>query len=173
MLFPLDTEHDDVPMNLQQIMSLFSVLIMVVLILIVIFLFLSKHFWFASNILRACFPWFPYSTYHRGTAKADIFVKITCVNGAKSTWVHFMQIKCHSTLLKQAGHLNSADITIIKHCCTTVMQVNWQNVLIKDHMNNALRLPSLGRVSCWSSSDLFEINNVEHYHIQILGCVLD
>ena len=40
-------------------------------------------------------------------------------------------------------------------------------------MNTALRLPNLGRVSCWSSSDLFEINSAEQYQIRILGQVLD
>ena len=53
------------------------------------------------------------------------------------------------------------------------MQINWQNVLIRDHMNNALRILALGQVSISSSSDLFEINNTEHYHIRILGWVLD
>ena len=53
------------------------------------------------------------------------------------------------------------------------MQINWQNVLIRDHMNTALCLPNLGRVSCWSFSDLFEINSTEQYHICILGWVLD
>ena len=40
-------------------------------------------------------------------------------------------------------------------------------------MNTALRLPNLGRVSCWSSSNLFEINSAEQYQIHILGWVLD
>ena len=40
-------------------------------------------------------------------------------------------------------------------------------------MNTPLRLPNLGRVSCWSSSDLFIINSAEQYQIQILGRVLD
>ena len=53
------------------------------------------------------------------------------------------------------------------------MQINWQNVIIHDHMNMALRLPNLGRVSCWSSSDLFVINSAEQYQICILGRVLD
>ena len=53
------------------------------------------------------------------------------------------------------------------------MQINWQNVLIHDHMNTALRLPNLGRVSCWSLSDLFFINSAEQYQIHILGWVLD
>ena len=76
-------------------------------------------------------------------------------------------------LLRRTEQLNSADITIVKHCCTTVMQINWQKVLIQDHMNTALRLPNLGQVSCWSSSDLFEINSAEQYQIRILGRVLD
>ena len=84
-LFPPDTDHKDAPMNLQQIMSMFSVLIMVVLILAVIIVFLWKHLRFASNVLRSCFPWFPYSTYHRGITKANIFVEVTKVNSAKST----------------------------------------------------------------------------------------
>ena len=172
-LFPPEVDQQDVPMNLQQIMSMFSVLIMVVLILVVIIVFLWKHFRFASNILQSCFPWFLYSTYHRGITKANIFVEVARVNGAKSTWAHFMQIHCHPTLLKRTGHLNSADITIVKHCCTTVMQINWQNMLIRDHMNTTLRLPNLGRVSCWSLSDLFVINSAEQYHIRILGQVLN
>ena len=53
------------------------------------------------------------------------------------------------------------------------MKVNWDNVIIQDHMGKAIRLPSLGRVSIWSSSDLFEVNTTEHYHIRILGRVLD
>ena len=146
---------------------------MVVLILAIIAVFLWKCFRFASNILRSCFPWFLYLAYHRGIAKADIFVEVTRVNGAKSTWAHFMQVRCHTAMLKRTGHLNSADITIVKHCCTTVMQINWQNVLIQDHMNTALWLPNLDRVSCWSSSDLFKINRTEQYQIRILGRVLD
>ena len=53
------------------------------------------------------------------------------------------------------------------------MQINWQNVLIRDHMNTALRLPNLGWVPCWSSSNLFKINSAEQYQIHILGQVLD
>ena len=53
------------------------------------------------------------------------------------------------------------------------MQVNWNDVLIVDHMNQAIHLPSIGQVSFWSSSDLFEINNTEQYHIRTLGRVLD
>ena len=39
-LFPPEVDHKDAPMNLQQIMSMFSVWIMVVLILVVIIVFL-------------------------------------------------------------------------------------------------------------------------------------
>ena len=53
------------------------------------------------------------------------------------------------------------------------MQVNWDQVLIQDHMGKAIVLPTLGRVSLWSSSDLFEVNTNEQYHIGILGRVLD
>ena len=128
-LFPPEANHKNAPMNPQQIMSMFSVLIMVVLILVVIIVFLWKCFRFASNILRSCFPWFPYSTYHRGITKADIFVEVTRVNGAKSTWAHFMQICCHPTLLKRTGYLNSTDITIVKHCC--MMRGGYANQLAK------------------------------------------
>ena len=76
-LFPLEADHKDAPMNPQQVMSTFSVLIMTALIVLMIMVFLWKHFRFASNILWSCFPWFPYSTYHRGLAKADIFVEVT------------------------------------------------------------------------------------------------
>ena len=55
----------------------------------------------------------------------------------------------------------------------TVMQINWQNMLIQDHMNTTLHLPNLGRVLCWSSTDLFGINSAEQYQIRILGRVLD
>ena len=120
-LFPPRSGSQDAPMNPQQIMSTFSVLIMTALIVVMIMVFLWKHFRFASNILRSCFPWFPYSTYHRGIAKADIFVEVMRVSGAKSIWAHFMQVRCHPTMLRRAGQLNSADITIVKHCCTTVM----------------------------------------------------
>ena len=40
-------------------------------------------------------------------------------------------------------------------------------------MGKPIRLPNLGRVSIWSSSDLFEINTTEQYQIRILGRVLD
>ena len=55
-LFPPEADHKDAPMSLQQIMSTFSLLIMVVLILALVIVFLWKHFCFASNILRTCFP---------------------------------------------------------------------------------------------------------------------
>ena len=110
--------------------------------------------------------------YHRGIAKADIFLEVTRISDAKSTWA-FMTFRCHPTLLKGLGQLNLRDNNIIKHCCTTVMQVNWNDVLIVDHMNQAICLPSIGQVSFWSSSDLFKINNTEEYHIHILRRVLD
>ena len=50
-LFPPEADHEDASMNPQQIMSMFSVLIMVVLILVIITVFLWKCFRFASNIL--------------------------------------------------------------------------------------------------------------------------
>ena len=55
----------------------------------------------------------------------------------------------------------------------TVMQINWQNVLIRDHMNTTLHLPNLGRVLCWSLTNLFDVNSAEQYQIRILGQVLD
>ena len=73
---------------------------MVVLILALVIVFQWKCFRFASNVLRTCFLWFSYLTYHRGIAKADIFVEVTRVNGAKSTWAHFMQVRCHPTFLQ-------------------------------------------------------------------------
>ena len=172
-LFPPDVNEDGAPMSPEQIMSTLTILIVIAACIFGFALCLWKRFRFASNVMRSCFPWFPVSTYHRGIAKADIFVEITRVAGAKSTWAHFTQIKCHPTLLKRAGHLHSRDITIFKHCCSTVMQVNWDNVIIQDHMGKAIRLPNLGRVSIWSSSDLFEVNTAEQYQIRILGRVLD
>ena len=91
-LFLPEVDHEDVPMNPQQIMSMFSVLIIVVLILVVIMVFLWKCFRFASNILLSCFPWFPFSTYHRGIAKVNILVEVTRVYCSKSTLAHFMQV---------------------------------------------------------------------------------
>ena len=172
-LFPPDVNADGAPMSPEQIMSTLTILIVVAACIFGFALCLWKRFRFASNVMRSCFPWFPASTYHRGIAKADIFIEITRVAGAKSTWAHFTQIKCHPTLLKWAGYLHSRDITIFKHCCSTVMQINWDNVIIQDHMGKAIRLPNLGRVSIWSSSDLFEVNSVEQYQIRILGRVLD
>ena len=55
-LFPPKADHEDAPMSLQQIMSTFSVLIMVVLILALVIVILWKCFHFASNIMRTCFP---------------------------------------------------------------------------------------------------------------------
>ena len=172
-LCPPDTSEDDTPMTPEQIMSTLTILIVIVACILAFALCVWKHFRFTSNVMRSCFPWFPASTYHRGIAKADIFVEITSVAGAKSTWAHFTQIKCHPTLLKRAGYLHSRDITIFKHCCSTLMQVNWDNVIIQDHMGKAIRIPNLGRVSLWLSSDLFEVNTTEQYHIRILGRVLD
>ena len=172
-LFPPESTKDEIPMTPQQIMSTITILIVLVVSILACALCMWKRFRFASNVLRSCFPWFPVSTYHRGIAKADLFVEITRISGAKSTWAHFTQIKCHPTLLKRAGYLNSRDINIFKHCCTTVMQVNWDNILIQDHMGKPITLPNLGRVSLWSSSDLFDINTTEQYHIRILGRVLD
>ena len=171
--FPPEPIDEEIPLMPQQIMSILTTLIVIVACILAFALCIWKRCRFASNVLRSCFPWFPMSTYHRGIAKADIFVEVTRVSGAKSTWAHFTSIKCHLTLLKRTGYLNSRDITILKHCCQRVMQVNWVQVLIRDHMDNAITLPRLGRVSLWSSSDLFDINTSEQYHIRILGQVLD
>ena len=83
-LFPPESNEDDMPMTPQQIMSTITVLIVVVVCILAIALCVWKRFRFASNVLRNCFPWFPASTYHRGIAKADIFVEITRVSVQKA-----------------------------------------------------------------------------------------
>ena len=105
-LFPPESNEKNIPMTPQQIMSTITILIVVVACILAFALCVWKRLkWFASDVLRSCFLWFPMSTYHRGIAKADLFVEITRVAGAKSTWAHFTQIKCHPTLLRRAGHL--------------------------------------------------------------------
>ena len=117
---------------------------------------------------------YPYSAYHRGICRADIFVEITRIADCKSIWAQFKQIPVHPTLIKRIGYLNAQHITVFKTCCIKYIRVDWEAAGVQlYHNDNPIRLPAVGTVSLWSASDLLEVNTQEQYTIRLLGRVSD
>ena len=85
-LFPPEADDEDIPLTPQQITSIITTLIVVVVCLLAFTLCIWKRCRYVSNVMKSCFAWFLISTYHRGIAKADIFLEVTRISGAKSTW---------------------------------------------------------------------------------------
>ena len=54
------------------------------------------------------------------------------------------------------------------------MRIDWERAGVNIYHNERpIPLPEVGSVSLWTSSDLDTINHDQHYHVRILGRVLD
>ena len=101
----------------------------------------------------------------QGTARTDIFVEVVNLASAEAMWAHFA-IKDH-----RLPH--AYDMHIIKLCCCRQLQIDWQNIVLYDLDRNVIKLPTLGKISLWSTNDLASIENNIPYQIRVYGRVLD
>ena len=62
---------------------------------------------------------------------------------------------------------------IIKLCCCRQLQIDWQNIVLCHLDRNIIKLPTLGKVSLWSTNDLQSIETNIPYQIRVYGRVLD
>ena len=65
------------------------------------------------------------------------------------------------------------DMHIIKLRCCRQLQVDWQNIVLCDLDWNIIKLPTLGKVSLWSTNDLESIETNIPYQIRVYGRDLD
>ena len=62
---------------------------------------------------------------------------------------------------------------IIKLCCCRQLQIDWQNIVLCNLDQNIIKLPTLGKISLWSTNDLESIETNIPYQIRVYGRVLD
>ena len=54
------------------------------------------------------------------------------------------------------------------------MRIDWERAGVTIYHNERpIPLPGVGTLSLWTSSDLDTFNHDQHYHVRILGRVLD
>ena len=120
------------------------------------------------------FLYTPFLNITEEFAKQTYLLKLHESEIAKQCGHIMHKLAVHPTLATRIGTLLSQHITIIKNCCFKSMRIDWERVnvtlLYNDH---PIRLPTVGSVSMWSSSDLESIESTEQYTVHILGRVLD
>ena len=146
---------------------------LIILTLLVILYTIFKKCRYMSSLPRVCFPLYPFSTILRGTARTDVFVEVVNLASAEAMWEHFVSVAVHPSQLRITGYLCAFDMHIIKLCCCRQLQIDWQNIVLCDLDQNIIKLPTLGKISLWSTNDLESIETNIPYQIRVYGRVLD
>ena len=147
--------------------------ILIIITLLAILYTIFKKCRYVSSLPRVCFPLYPFSTILRGTARTDIFVEVVNLALAEAMWAHFASVAVHPSQLRITGYPHTYDMHIIKLCCCRQLQVDWQNIILCNLDRNIIKLPTLGKISLWSTNDLESIEANIPYQIRVYGRVLD
>ena len=103
----------------------------------------------------------------------DIFVEVVHLASAEAMWVHFPSVAVHPSQLQITGYPRTYDMHIIKLFCCRQLQIDWQNIVLCYLDWNIIKLPTLGKISLWSTNDLESIETNIPYQIWVYGRVLD
>ena len=147
--------------------------ILIIIALLAVLYTIFKKCCYISSLPRVCFPLYPFSTILRGTVRTDIFVEIVNLASAEAMWVHFASVAVHPSQLQITGYPHAYDMHIIKLCCCRQLQIDWQNIILCDLDRNIIKLPTLGKISLWSTNDLESIETNIPYQIRVYRRVLD
>ena len=146
---------------------------LIIITLLAILYTIFKKCRYVSSLPRVCFPLYPFSTILRGTTCMDVFVEVVNLASAEAMWAHFTSVAVHPSQLRITGYPRAFDMHIIKLCCCTQLQIDWQNIVLCDLDRNIIKLPALGKISLWSTNDLESIETNIPYQIRVYGRVLD
>ena len=102
-----------------------------------------------------------------------IFVEVVNLTSAEAMWAHLASMAVHPSQLWITGYPRAYDMHIIKLCCCRQLQIDWQNIVLCDLDWNIIKLPTLRKISLWSTNDLESIETNICYQIQVYGRVLD
>ena len=131
--------------------------ILIILTLLPILYTIFKKCRYMSSLPRVCFPLYPFSTILRGNARTDIFIEVVNLASAEAMWAHFASMAVHPSQLRITGYLCAFNMHIIKLCCCRQLQIDWQNIVLCNLDRNIIKLPTLGKISLWSTNDLESI----------------
>ena len=159
--------------NLATQMTTWITTILIIITLLAILYTIFKKCCYVSSLPRVCFPLYPFSTILQGTVRTDIFVEVVNLASAEAMWAHFASVAVHPSQLRITGYLHAYDMHIIKLCCCRQLQIDWQNIILCDLDQNIIKLPTLGKISLWSTNHLESIKTNIPYQIQVYGRVLD
>ena len=160
----------------QKLVAKMSAWITTILIIITLLAFTYTIFRkcrYVSSLPRVCLPLYPFSTILQGTARTNIFVEVVNLALAEAMWAHFAMVAIHPLQLRITGYPCAFDMNVIKLCCCRQLQVDWQNIILCDLDQNIIKLPTLGKVSLWSTNDLEAIEQNIPYQVRVYGRVLD
>ena len=146
---------------------------LIILALLAILYTIFKKCQYISSLPRVCFPLYPFSTILRGTTHMDVFVEVVNLALAEAMWAHFASVAVHPSQLQITGYRHAFNMHIIKLCCCRQLQIDWQNIVLCNLDWNIIKLPTLGKISLWSTNDLESIETNIPYQIRVYGRVLD
>ena len=90
------------------------------------------------------------------------FVEVVNLWTSKRIWVHFTSMTIYPARLKLTGFPDINDIQIIPtYRCSGFLQVDWSSVMLTDHREHVIKLPSERQVLVWRDNDLIHIDSRE------------
>ena len=154
-------------------MTTWITMFLIIITLLAILYTIFKKCRYVSSLPRVCFPLYPFSTILQGTTHMNVFVEVINLASAEAMWAHFLSIAVHPSQLQITGYPHAFDMHIIKLCCCRQLQIDWQNIVLCDLDRNIIKLPTLGKISLWSTNDLESIETNMPYQIRVYRRVLD
>ena len=154
-------------------MTAWITMFLIIITLLAILYTVFKKCRYVSSLPRVCFPLYPFSTILQGTTRTDVFMEVVNLASAEAMWAHFASVAVHPSQLRITGYPRAFYMHIIKLCCCRQLQIDWQNIVLCDLDQNIIKLPTLGKISLWSTNDLESIESNIPYQIRLYGRVLD
>ena len=168
-----DDKGADGQQKLAAKMSAWVTTILIIISILAIVYVIFRKCRYVSSLPRVCFPLYPFNTILRGTVCTDLFVEVVNLASAEAMWAHFATVAVQPSQLRIMGYPRALDMNIIKLCCCRQLQVDRKNIILCDLDRNVIKLPTLGKVSLWVTTDLTGIEQNIPYQIRVYGRVLD
>ena len=160
--------------NSQHKMTAWITMILIIITLLAILYTIFKKCRYVSSLPRVCFPLYPFSTILRGTTRTDIFRRGCKLGFGRKPCGRISHLsQSNPSQLRITGYPHAYDMHIIKLCCCRQLQIDWQNIILCDLDRNIIKLPTLGKISLWSTNDLESIETNIPYQIRVYDRVLD
>ena len=125
------------------------------------------------SIVKYCFPFFPISRILRDTCRMDLFVEVTNLTKANTTWAHYTLTGYYPHQLDYPNKSQKKKVCIdTSWCCFKMMHIDWENTVVTGISGIKIDMPTEAKVSIFTDNNLTHIND-DHFDINLVAHLLN